>query len=174
MKRFHRAGKCILHLLSQCQRLPGRVLAGQRRIEQNQQAVAKEPLERAASLINQRARGLVEGVERGDHLLGGNRAGIGGKAAQVCKQHRHGAALAVQQGAAAAGIDDHCRHWLRQEAALTVGPLQLGDLPCDFALQLAVPGLQLLLLRIDFRVQRAQLPAHAVDVTCQPAEFILV
>ncbi|WP_082020327.1 hypothetical protein [Leisingera sp. ANG-M6] len=94
----------------------------------------------------------MEGVERGDHLFGGNRTGIGGKAAQVGKQNRHGAALAVQQGAAAACIDDHRRHWLRQEAAQPVGPFQFRDLLRHFALQLAVPGLQLLLLRIDLLV----------------------
>ncbi|WP_082023015.1 hypothetical protein [Leisingera sp. ANG-S5] len=116
----------------------------------------------------------MEGVERGDHLLRGHRTGKGGKATQVGKQNRHGAALAVQQGAAAARVHDHRRHWLRQEAAQPVGPFQFCDLLRHLALQLAVPGLQFFLLRIDFLIQRAQLPAHAVDVTCKPAEFILV
>ncbi|OBY25489.1 hypothetical protein A9D60_22110 [Leisingera sp. JC1] len=174
MKRLHCARKGILHLFCQCQRPLGRILAGQWRVEQHQQAVTQKPLQRAAGLLNQRARGLMEGVERGDHLLGGNRTGIGGKAAQVGKQNRHGAALAVQQRAAAARIDDHRCHWLRQETAQPVGPFQLRDLLRHLALQLAVPGLQFFLLRIDFLIQRAQLPAHAVDVPCQPAEFILV
>nr|WP_254604199.1 hypothetical protein [Leisingera sp. ANG59] len=174
LKQSQGAGKGRLHLLRQRQRLPGRVLAGQRRVEQYQQAVAQEPLQRAACLFNQRTGGLVEGVERSNHLLRRNRAGKGGKAAQVGKQNRHGAALAVQQGAAAARLHDHLRHRLRQEAAQPVSPLQFGDLLRHLALQLAVPGLQLLLLRIDLLVQGAQLPAHAVHVPCQPAEFIPV
>nr|WP_261397123.1 hypothetical protein [Leisingera aquaemixtae] len=174
MKRSQGLGKGRLHLLRQRQRLPGRILAGQRRVEQNQEPVAQKPLQRAARLINQRPGGLVKGVERRNHLFRGNRTGKGGEAPQVCKQNRHGAALAVQQGVAVTRVHDHRRHRLRQETAQPVGSLQLGDLMRHLALQLAVPGPQLLLLRIDLLVQRAQLPAHAVRVPGQPAEFIPV
>nr|WP_152618515.1 hypothetical protein [Leisingera sp. ANG-Vp] len=163
-----------MHLLRQGQRLPGRVLAGQRRIEQHQQAVAQKPFQRAAGVFDQRARGLVKGVERGNYLFRSNGAGKGGEAAQVRKQNRHGAALAVQQRAAAARIHDHRRHRFGQEPAQPVGPLQLGDLMRDLALQLAVPGLQLLLLRVDLLIKRAQFPAHAVHIPRQPAKLIPV
>ena len=124
------------------------VVAAHRVVEEDHQPVAGEPLERALEPEDQVAERGVVLLQDAHHLLGLARLGERGEPAQVAEHHDDLAPVALEERLVA-GVDDQLGQLRRQEAAQPAHPLDLGHLRRHAALQLLVPGRELVGLALD-------------------------
>src|SRR5579862_2169523 len=86
----------VAHLDSHAHRTHRRIGAGDRIVEENQQAVAGEVLQRALEAVDGFAEAAIIVLQHGDDVLGFGALGESGKAAKIAKHHRDVAAVALQ------------------------------------------------------------------------------
>ena len=122
--------------------------AVERVVEDDHEPVAREALERAVEAVDEVAERGVVLAQHGHDVLRLHGLGEAREAAQVAEDDGDLATVAAQEGVVA-GRDHELRELRRQEAPQPAEALEGLDLRLDPLLELAVPGRELVGLRLD-------------------------